>query len=131
MVEPAAEEVVDEDFDSEDEFYFADAPVLPQQMHQRISLAINIYKPTTPARSPVEELETQFNGVTRLLGGEVGFRYRATLILDGREVELGRDFETTTEAAVAITLAQLRHARSQAEASRPAPREEEEQGPSL
>ena len=108
-------------------------PVLPQQMHQRISLAINIYKPTTPAAapSPVEELETQFKGVTRLLGGEVGFRYRATLILDGREVELGRDFETTTEAAVAITLAQLRHARSQAEASRPAPREEEEQGPSL
>jgi len=80
---------------------------------QRISLAMNIYKPKEEEGAQLatpmhDDLRTAYKGVQRIVGST---SYTATVYLDGRAVDLGI-YDTTTEASVAVALAERRHTTS-------------------
>ena len=77
---------------------------------QRVSLAMNIYKPMLvgdeqSASRMQEDLRTAYKGVTRIVNST---SYMATAYIDGRAVDLGI-YDTTTEASVAVALAERKH----------------------
>ena len=80
---------------------------------QRVSLAMNIYKPMQEEDKQAHataleqaDLRTAYKGVTRIVDST---NFMATVYLDGRAIDLGI-FDTTTEASVAVALAERRHA---------------------